>query len=94
MHPMQPHYANSKLNGQNVYYNNGPGKNQKDALESILTVSNKWPKSNFSNPKIVPANVMHQDITLDQAQELLFADPQVFMGQNTNEISFAPIVKG
>lgn len=70
------------------------GRQPKDTLESLLTVSNKRPKSNFSNPKIVSSGVVHTDVTITEALELLKTDPCVFMHTNTNEVSFAPLVKG
>lgn len=46
-------------------------------LESILMVSNRRPKSNFSNAKVMSNKFT--DITLEQANEMLADNPKVFM---------------
>jgi hypothetical protein len=40
-------------------------------------VSNRRPKSNFSNAKVIPNKFT--DITLEQANEMLAENPKVFM---------------
>ncbi len=55
-------------------------------------VSNRRPKSNFSNAKVIPNKFT--DITLEQANEMLAENPKVFMIQNQGEVNFSPIVKG
>lgn len=59
-----------------------------DSLETLLTVSNRRPKS--SNK----LNTQTTEITIDEAAELISKDPAIFLQPSLTQNHFAPVVKG
>lgn len=57
--------------------------------------NNRRPKSNFSTTNGVGSHLVQpQDITIEQAFEMLSTDPTVFMAQTHHNQSTVPIVTG